>query len=152
MSTRVFVLGMGPGISGTWLLACLLVLTGCAGGNPDGLSAGRERGSNSRNGTRSKKVLTDAGPVEIEVPRDRDGSFEPRLIKERQRSLTGVDEMVISLTAKGLTAGEVSAHVAEVYGADVSTDTVSRITDRVLYEKSGVSTLAWAGTLAKRST
>ncbi len=95
--------------------------------------AGKNTG-NSRNGTRSKKVLTDVGPVEIEVPRDRDGSFEPQLVKKRQRRLTGVDEMVISLVAKGLTTGEVSAHMAEVYGADVSRDTISRITDRILEE------------------
>lgn len=95
--------------------------------------AGHNTG-NSRNGTRHKKVLTDVGPVEIEVPRDRDGSFEPQLVKKRQRRLSGVDEMVISLTAKGLTTGEVSAHMAEVYGADVSKDTISRITDRVLDE------------------
>jgi len=97
--------------------------------------AGRNTG-NSRNGTRSKKVLTDVGPVEIEVPRDRDGSFEPQLVKKRQRRLTGVDEMVISLVAKGLTTGEVQAHMAEVYGADVSRDTISRITDRILEEMS----------------
>jgi len=97
--------------------------------------AGKNTG-NSRNGTRSKKVLTDVGPVEVEVPRDRDGSFEPQLVKKRQRRLTGVDEMVISLVAKGLTTGEVSAHMAEVYGADVSRDTISRITDRILEEMS----------------
>ena len=97
--------------------------------------AGKNTG-NSRNGTRSKKVLTDVGPVEIEVPRDREGSFEPQLVKKRQRRLTGVDEMVISLVAKGLTTGEVSAHMAEVYGADVSRDTISRITDRILEEMS----------------
>ena len=91
---------------------------------------------NSRNGTRSKKVLTDVGPVEIEVPRDRDGSFETQLVEKRQRRLTGVDEMVISLVAKGLTTGEVSAHMAEVYGAEVSKDTISRITDRILEEMS----------------
>ncbi len=91
---------------------------------------------NSRNGTRSKKVLTDVGPVEIEVPRDRDGSFEPQLVKKHQRRLSGVDEMVISLVAKGLTTGEVQAHMAEVYGADVSRDTISRITDRILEEMS----------------
>lgn len=91
---------------------------------------------NSRNGTRSKKVLTDVGSVEIEVPRDRDGSFEPQLVKKHQRRLTGVDEMVISLVAKGLTTGEVQAHMAEVYGADVSRDTISRITDRILEEMS----------------
>jgi transposase-like protein len=93
--------------------------------------AGKNTG-NSRNNTRSKRVLTDVGPVEIEVPRDRDGSFEPQLVKKRQRRLGGVDEMVISLVAKGLTTGEVQAHMAEVYGADVSRDTISRITDRIL--------------------
>jgi len=97
--------------------------------------AGRNK-ANSRNGTRAKKLLTDVGPVDIEVPRDRDGSFEPKLVKKRQRRLTGVDEMVISLTAKGLTTGEVAAHMAEVYGTDVSRDTISRITDRVLGEMS----------------
>lgn len=97
--------------------------------------AGKNTG-NSRNGTRSKKVLTDVGSVEIEVPRDRDGSFEPQLVKKHQRRLTGVDEMVISLVAKGLTTGEVQAHMAEVYGADVSRDTISRITDRILEELS----------------
>jgi len=93
--------------------------------------AGRNSG-NSRNGTRSKTVLTEVGPVEIDVPRDRNGTFEPKLVRKRQRRLTGVDDLVISLVAKGLTTGEVSAHLAEIYGADVSRDTVSRITDRVL--------------------
>jgi len=93
--------------------------------------AGRD-GGNSRNGTRSKTVLTEAGPVEIVVPRDRDGSFEPKIVRKRQRRLGGVDGIVLSLTAKGLTTGEVSAHLAEVYGASVSKDTISTITDRVL--------------------
>ncbi len=70
--------------------------------------AGKD-GGNSRNGKRSKTVLTDVGPVEIAVPRDRDGSFEPKIVKKRQKRLTGVDEMVISLAAKGLTTGEVHA-------------------------------------------
>jgi len=90
-------------------------------------------GANSRNGTRSKTVLTDnAGPVEIEVPRDRDGSFEPVIVKKRQRRLTDVDAIVLSLYARGLTTGEISAHFAEIYGASVSKDTVSRITDKVI--------------------
>ena len=93
--------------------------------------AGRD-GGNSRNGTRAKTVLTKAGPVEIEVPRDREGSFEPQLVKKRQRRLGGIDGIVLSLTAKGLTTGEVSAHLAEVYGASVCKDTISTITDRVL--------------------
>ena len=77
-------------------------------------------------------MLTEVGPVEIEVPRDRDGTFEPQIVKKRQRRLTGVDEMVLSLSAKGLTHGEISAHLAEVYGAEVSKQTISTITDKVL--------------------
>ncbi|SCD67701.1 Transposase, Mutator family [Streptomyces sp. di188] len=79
-----------------------------------------KNGGNSRDGTRAKTVLTDVGPVEVSVPRDRDGSFEPKIVKKRQKRLSGVDEMVISLAAKGLTTGEVQAHLAEVYGAEVS--------------------------------
>jgi transposase-like protein len=93
--------------------------------------AGRNSG-NSRNGNRSKTVLTDVGPVQITVPRDRDGSFEPKIVAKRQKRLTGVDEMVISLAAKGLTTGEISAHLAEVYGAQVSRQTISTITDKVI--------------------
>jgi transposase-like protein len=93
--------------------------------------AGRGTG-NSRNGTRSKTVLTDVGPVEIDVPRDRNAEFEPRIVAKRQRRLTGVDEMVISLSAKGLTTGEIGAHLAEVYGAEVSRQTISTITDKVV--------------------
>src|SRR6478735_5746195 len=70
-------------------------------------------GGNSRNGTRTKTVLTDnAGPVQVEVPRDRDASFEPVIVKKRQRRLTDVDAIVLSLYARGLTTGEISAHFA----------------------------------------
>jgi transposase-like protein len=79
-------------------------------------------------------VLTEVGPVEIDVPRDRDGTFDPKLVRKRQRRLAGVDEMVISLTAKGLTTGEVQAHLAEVYGTDMSREQVSKITDAILGE------------------
>ena len=98
--------------------------------------APEERDStNIRNGTRPKTVLTEAtGHVEIDVPRDRDGSFEPQIVKKRQRRLTGVDEIVLSLYAKGLTTGEISAHFAEIYGASVSKETISRITDKVIEE------------------
>jgi transposase-like protein len=91
-----------------------------------------KNGGNSRNGARAKTVLTDVGPVEISVPRDRDGSFEPQIVRKRQRRLTGVEDMVLSLSAKGLTTGEISAHLAEVYGADVSRQTISTITDKVM--------------------
>src|SRR4029078_5780775 len=91
-----------------------------------------DNSGNSRNGTRSKTVLTEIGPVEIAVPRDRDGSFEPAIVRKRQRRLDGVDQLVLSLTARGLTTGEIAAHFADVYGATVSKDTISRITDAVL--------------------
>ncbi|WP_413798953.1 transposase [Streptomyces iranensis] len=87
---------------------------------------------NTRNGTRAKTVTTEVGPVEIEVPRDREGSFEPQIVKKRQRRLTGVDEMVLSLSARGLTHGQISVHLADVYGAEVSKTTISTITDKVL--------------------
>jgi transposase-like protein len=93
--------------------------------------AGRN-GENSRNGRRGKTVLTEVGPIEIAVPRDRDGTFEPKLVPKHQRRLTGIEDLVISLSAKGLTTGEISAHLAEVYGAQVSKQTISAITDRVL--------------------
>jgi putative transposase len=87
---------------------------------------------NSRNGHRDKTVLTETGPVQISVPRDRGSSFEPKIVAKRQRRLGGIDDMVISLVAKGLTTGEVQAHLAEIYGTEVSRDTISAITDRVL--------------------
>ncbi|MFG1857691.1 IS256 family transposase [Actinomadura geliboluensis] len=92
----------------------------------------RAGGENWRNGHRSKTVTTEVGPVEIQVPRDRDASFEPKIVRKRQRRLTGVEEMVLSLSAKGLTHGEISAHLAEVYGASVSKQTISTITDKVI--------------------
>jgi transposase-like protein len=95
--------------------------------------AGRD-GGNSRNGSRTKTVLTEIGPVQVEVPRDRDSTFEPVIVKKRQRRLDGIDEIILSLTARGLTTGEIAAHFAEVYGAQVSKDTISKITDKVVAE------------------
>ena len=91
-------------------------------------------GENARNGTRAKTVLTEIGAVQIDVPRDRDGSFQPKIVRKRQRRLDGIDEIVLSLTARGLTTGEVAAHFGEVYGASVSKDTISKITDKVIEE------------------
>ncbi len=93
--------------------------------------AGHHSG-NSRNGTRAKTVLTEIGPINIEVPRDRAGTFEPMVVPKRRRRLGGVDEMVLSLSAKGLTHGEISAHLEEIYQAKVSKETVTRITDQVI--------------------
>ncbi len=96
--------------------------------------------ANSRNGTRAKTVTTPAaGEVVIEVPRDRDGTFEPVIVKKRQRRLNDVDAVILSLFARGLTTGEISAHFAEVYGVSISKDTISRITDKVIEEMQ-----AWA--------
>jgi transposase-like protein len=96
--------------------------------------AGPQSG-NVRNGTRPKTVLTEAsGQVGIEVPRDRAGTFEPQIVRKRQRRLTGVDEIVLSLYAKGLTTGEISAHFEQIYGASVSKETISRITDKAIEE------------------
>ena len=91
--------------------------------------------ANVRNGARSKTVISDAvGEVRIDVPRDRGGTFEPQIVKKRQRRLTDVDEIVLSLYSKGLTTGEISAHFAEIYGASISRETVSRITEKVVAE------------------
>jgi putative transposase len=100
-------------------------------GYTKGDPAGRN-GQNSRNGKRSKQVITEAGPIGIEVPRDRDSTFTPQIIKKRQRRLSGIDDLVISLSAKGLTHGEISAHLAEVYGAEVSKQTITTITEQVM--------------------
>ncbi|HZJ06319.1 MAG TPA: IS256 family transposase, partial [Nocardioidaceae bacterium] len=95
---------------------------------------GRES-SNVRNGTRPKTVLTHAtGQVDLEVPRDRDGTFEPVIVRKRQRRLGEVDEIVLSLYARGLTTGEIAAHFEQIYGVSVSKETVSRITDKVIEE------------------
>ena len=109
-------------------------LTGHLGHEKNRADPGREN-ANVRNGTRPKTVLTEAtGEVTIDVPRDCDGSFEPQIVKKRQRRLNGVEEIVLSLYANGLTTGEISAHFAQIYGASVSKETISRITDKVIEE------------------
>ncbi|MBY6389180.1 IS256 family transposase (plasmid) [Rhodococcus erythropolis] len=87
---------------------------------------------NARNGTRSKTVLTKAGPVEVDVPRDRAGSFEPVAVRKWQRRLGSIEDIVLSLSARGMTHGDISAHLADVYGSEVSKTTISTITDKVL--------------------
>jgi transposase-like protein len=76
--------------------------------------------------------LTEVGPVDITVPRDRDGTFTPQIVPKRSRRLGGVEDLVVSLSAKGLTHGEICAHLAEVFGAEVSKDRITTITDRVM--------------------
>lgn len=87
---------------------------------------------NSRNGTSSKTVMSSYGPVDIEVPRDRNGAFEPKLIKKRQRNISDFENKIISMYSKGMSTRDIQAHVQELYGADISPTTVSHITEKVL--------------------
>src|SRR5438045_1480679 len=102
-------------------------------GYEKGDPAGRGKG-NSRNGTSSKTMLTEDGEVEIAVPRDRAGSFEPQLIAKGQTRFDGFDDKILSLYARGMTVREIQGHVAELYGTEVSPDLISRVTDAVLDE------------------
>lgn len=87
---------------------------------------------NARNGNGTKTVLTDTGALPIEVPRDRAGTFEPQLVKKRQRRLAGFDDKVISLYARGLTTREIQGHLQELYGTEVSPTLISAVTDAVI--------------------
>ena len=100
-------------------------------------AAGRGTG-NSRNGSTSKTVTTEVGKVDLRVPRDRDASFDPLTVRKGQRRLDGLSGNVISLYAKGMTTGDIQAHLAEIYDTDISRDTISRITDAVVEDM-----LAW---------
>jgi len=93
-----------------------------------------EATTNHRNGTSGKTVLTDDGPLPLAVPRDRDGTFEPRLIGKHERHFTGFDDKIIALYARGLTVREMQAFLGEMYGIDVSPDLISRVTDAVVAE------------------
>ena len=88
---------------------------------------------NSRNGHSSKTLRTSFGEVDISVPRDRKGEFEPQLLKKNQTSISqDVEEKILSMYAKGMTTGDIETHIKDIYGLDVSDTTVSRITDKVL--------------------
>ena len=88
---------------------------------------------NSRNGHSSKTMKTSFGEVDIDVPRDRKGEFEPQLVKKQQTSLGGdIEEKILSMYAKGMTTRDIDAHIREIYGLEVSDSTVSRITDKIL--------------------
>ncbi len=102
---------------------------GYAKGDPAGNGSG-----NSRNGSYGKTVTTMAGPVRIAVPRDRNSTFEPKIVTKGQRRLGQVDDMILSLYARGMTTRDIQAHLAEVYGADVSPALISKVTDVVAEE------------------
>lgn len=98
-------------------------------GDPAGNGSG-----NSRNGHGRKTVLTTAGPVDLEVPRDRNGTFDPQIVPKRKRRLGQVEDMILSLYARGMSTRDITEHLGEVYGATVSAATISRVTDVVADE------------------
>ena len=95
-------------------------------GDPAGHGSG-----NSRNGMSGKSIVTNSGPVRLDVPRDRNGTFEPKIVPKRQRRLGSVDDMILSLYARGMTTRDIKEHLAEVYGAEVSPGLISNVTDVV---------------------
>jgi len=95
-------------------------------GDPAGQGSG-----NSRNGMTDKNLITNSGPVQLNVPRDRAGTFEPKIVPKRTRRLGSVDDMILSLYARGVTTRDIKEHLAEVYGAEVSPGLISNVTDVV---------------------
>ncbi len=86
---------------------------------------------NTRNGSSAKRVLTDHGGIELEIPRDRNGTFEPKIVKKNQTRLKGIEDRILSLYSRGMTVRDIRAHLEEMYGVDVSPALISRVTDAV---------------------
>jgi putative transposase len=91
-------------------------------------------GGNARNGTSPKTLTTDQGDVPIEVPRDRNGTFEPQLVKKHQRRFTGFDDKILSMYARGMSVRDIQAHLTEIYGTEISPSLISTVTDAVVDE------------------
>ena len=89
-------------------------------------------GTNSRNGYSTKTIITGDGPLELRTPRDRDGTFEPQRVKKNQPRITGMDNQILSLYAKGMTTREIAAAFKELYDADISPALISKVTDAVM--------------------
>jgi putative transposase len=87
---------------------------------------------NTRNGSTAKTLQTEHGPVRIDTPRDRDGSFEPRLVRKRQRRFEGFDDKILALYSRGMSTRDIEAHLRELYGVDVGRDLISRVTDAIM--------------------
>ena len=101
---------------------------------------------NNRNGSSAKTVPTDAGSIPVMVPRDRNGTFEPKLIPKHQRRLNGFNDLIISLIARGMTTRDVQAHIADVYQVEISPELVSTITDSILRELRAWQSRTFEGT------
>ena len=87
---------------------------------------------NTRNGSTPKTLITDNGPVPIDTPRDRDGSFEPKIVRKRQRRFEGFDDKILALYSRGLSTRDIEAHLAEIYGVKVGRELISQVTDAVM--------------------
>src|ERR671923_260199 len=87
---------------------------------------------NTRNGSTPKTLITDNGPVPIDTPRDRDGSFQPQIVRKRQRRFEGFDEKILALCSRGLSTRDIEAHLEEIYGVKVGRDLISKVTDGVM--------------------
>lgn len=98
-------------------------------GAPDGAGTG-----NSRNGASPKTLVTEQGEIPIEVPRDRNGSFEPKLVKKHQRRFDGFDDKILSMYARGMTVRDIQGHLSELYGTEISPSLISAVTDAVVDE------------------
>src|SRR5207302_3957069 len=88
--------------------------------------------ANQRNGTTPKTLICEHGKVPIDAPRDRDGSFEPKIVKKRQRRFVGFDEKILALYSRGLSTRDIEAHLQEIYGVKVGRDLISKVTDAVM--------------------
>lgn len=88
--------------------------------------------SNSRNGKRSKTVRTDYGELEIDVPRDRENEFEPKVVKKNQKDISGIEDQILGMYAKGMTVRDIQNHIENIYGFEASPTLISRITDKIL--------------------
>ena len=88
--------------------------------------------SNQRNGTTPKTLITEHGKVAIDAPRDRDASFEPKIVGKRQRRFVGFDDKILALYSRGLSTRDIEAHLEEIYGVKVGRDLISRVTDAVM--------------------
>lgn len=102
-------------------------------GYESGAAEGQGTG-NSRNGAGKKTLRTDQGAITIDVPRDRKGTFEPKLVKKHQRSFKGFDDKILSMYARGMSVRDIQAHLADIYGTEISPDLISRVTDAVVEE------------------
>lgn len=117
---------------------------GCRAGRGTGLQQVRlpkqRDGQQRRNGHSSKRLKTSFGEVEVSVPRNRKGEFEPKLLKKHQTSISqDIEEKILSMYAKGMTTSDIEAHIRDIYGLEVSDTTISRSTDKILPIRSGVA-------------